>query len=230
MKKVISILACCLMLFGVFALIGCNNECDTDLAPILYRLDAVEQHLLTLQNGGNGSSQEIQGLLTEVARLEGLIEGLTTNTGNHTTAITNIQSALTALRDDLTALQTKVDNLPTAPVFRIHDLGDTFYYYNHGMRLFSIQVNPSDISPATSITITITNYNMPGFAPHNFLRARRGNLDGNFSTLLEFGAFPTPLPIGMYREFGAVREHQYLWFGTPVETNSMIPFVKFRIS
>jgi len=230
MKKIISIMACCLMLFGVFALVGCNNDCDVDLVPILYRLDAVEQQLLTLQNGVNGSSQEIQNLLTEVARLEGLIEGLTTSTGNHSTAISNIQSALTSLRDDLTALQTKVDNLPTTPVFRIHDLGDTFYYYNHGMRLFSIQVNPSEINPSESLSIVIKNYNMPGFAPYNFLRARRGNLVGNFSTIMEFGAFPTPLPIGMYREFGAVREHQYLWFGTPVGANSMIPFVKFRIS
>ncbi|MCL2234370.1 MAG: hypothetical protein FWC02_01665 [Firmicutes bacterium] len=204
------------------------------MTSILYRLGSIESRLNEIQNNGitngNNYSQDIQELFQEIARLEGLIEGLSTTVTNNSTAITNLQTALKSLRDDLTALQNSVNNLPSAPAFRIHGFNDPFVYYSHGMRVFSVMVDIHETN-TNGLIFIIHNYNMPGLSPHTFLRGRTGNLEGPFSPMMEFGEFTTPIAIGSYRRHSNLRgTHSYLWLGTAVGTNSMIPFAKFKVN
>jgi hypothetical protein len=226
MKKLIILLT---LLFVVVGLIGCGNnacDCDTDLSPIIARLSAVEAELATLQGGTNPISYQpqINNLLQEVARLEGLISGLTTS--NNT--ITNIQTALESLRNDLTALQNQVSNLPDSSINRIYQLGETFTFINHGLELFSLRLETSDVALA-GFSVWVTNINLPGYAPNDFLRVRAQNNDvwmtqGFSTTILNIGGLAG---LTINNSFTG----NYLWFGFPTQgTSSMIPFVIFSTS
>jgi len=115
---------------------------------------------------------------------------------------------------------------------RIFQLGETFTYVNHGLRLFSVRLERNTISP-TGFMLYITNHNMPGLAPNDFISGRAFNGTSFANAEISF----TVIAIGDTQRStlgggGVVTSATCIWFGTPSPTSdrAMIPFVRFNVS
>ena len=114
---------------------------------------------------------------------------------------------------------------PTIELNRVHQLGDTFTYVSQGLELFRIRVTVHPTFPE-SFAIIITNLNIPGAAPDDFVRYRRG-----ITSFVTLPISSSQLPLNLPTTFGSnFLATQYVWFGTPIGSgNSIIPFVVFRV-
>ena len=112
---------------------------------------------------------------------------------------------------------------------RIHQLGDTFVFTNHGQALFSIRVYVLS-AEETSFRITVTNINHLPFVVNDLVRTRNGN-----TTVTVTSAIATMTlhnfedSVTQSRSFGGLGVgNNYVWFGTPVG-DTIIPFAVFRV-
>ena len=147
------------------------EELQGDIADIQDQLSDIEDELEDLRADVDANALAIHYLLLDIVRLEGFITGHTTTTGNHATAISNIQSTLTTLRSDLTALQNQVNALPAAPALPVVRLGNPFYFYDFGIRLFSLTFFESPFTVSQDmILVNVTNYGFSSLVLGNTIR------------------------------------------------------------
>ena len=69
---------------------------------------------------------------------------------------------------------------------------------------------------------------MPNFSPHDFLIGRRQNIDGSNSGSMSFPAELVLIDNDLSTD--TPRIGKYLWIGTQVGNNSLLPFVQFQIN
>jgi len=111
---------------------------------------------------------------------------------------------------------------------KIYQLGETFTYISHGLELFSVKVE-RDITSPTGFSIFVTNHNMPGLAPNDFIRGRAHSPTGflTFSfvdSIVAINAVSTTFP-------SISSTTTCIWLGTPSPTSNraMTPFVRFNV-
>jgi len=225
---------------SMFAFVGCAN--GTDLSALEYKLAQLQRDLdeARKQGGipgpqgpagsqgptGNTGAQGPQGPAgNDGAQGPQGPQGETGNTGN--TGPQGETGAQGPAGNDGT------DGKDWQPTERIYQLGETFTKWNGSLRLFSIRVESHPTAPG-NIAFYITNYNMPNFFLHEFVRATTQNTLGTFVTnsftgsnvlginnSILVGATSFPSTIG-----------NYIWIGFPtnITTNSMIPYAVFSIN
>ena len=110
-----------------------------------------------------------------------------------------------------------------APEFRIYEIGETFTYVTHtGIPLFSIRVELSLSNPQDTIRIYITHHEP--FSPTTNPAGIR--LRGQLAT----SGYSTSTFEGLSNGGGnAFFAGNYAWFGWPLGTNGILPFVVFRV-
>jgi len=223
MKKLLILALCAVLAVSVFAFVGCS---DSALQDKIYRL---EQELEDLRNAiqGPAGPQGEQG--NPGAQGPAGPQGEQGNPGAQGPQGEQGNPGAQGPQGPAGPQGEPGQDAPTPELNRIYQLGETFVYYSHtGLRLFSIEVIPSIADPTGFLTITITNHNVPNFIPQDFLRGRRGGITGP-TVSVNFLASDA-IPIG--DEFGQhdTRAGSYLWIGTQVGNNSILPFVRFRIN
>ena len=109
---------------------------------------------------------------------------------------------------------------PPPVTYRVYQLGQTFTYHSMGMPMFSIRVELQGGEPVA----WVTNHSIPNFRAGHFIRAR-GELGSTF-TLSTTSAIPaeTPSVFGLW-----ITTTSYIWFGFPIDENSIIPYAIFNI-
>jgi len=144
---------------------------------------------------------------------------------------TELKNRIEQLEADNKALQAQIDLLianSEGEEFKIYEMGETFTYISAGIPLFSIKVepHPDPNAPNNYIHVSITNLNMPGFAPRAFVQGRYTSLDrwGNMTFsdyVLAIGA------IGTWG--GSSGTGEYLYLGFPTSNSVIIPYAIFRL-
>jgi len=239
MKKIIKIfiLTLCLSLLAL-PLVGCGNNTEFDPTYLLNRIEELERQL--------DEARELQGLPGPPGQ-QGQ-QGLTPHIGdNGNWWIGSTDTGVRAVGQDGNAGQSphignngnwwvgSTDTGVSAQVGqtlnRIYQLGQTFTFINHGLELFSIRVVRAGANP-TGISVTITNINMPGYAPSGFVRMRAQSSPGadtfatyNFSnTLLPIGGLPHTQGFDLFN-VGITQ----VYFGFPLAGDLMIPYAIFQV-
>jgi len=124
---------------------------------------------------------------------------------------------------------TNVSNCDCSPavINRIYQLGQTFTYVNHtGMELFSIYVNIHPEFPTDGVLIRIENLNSPNFRVNDFVRFQSKNIGlsyiGHINQMLSQGeCFNGSASFGSH-------SGNYIWFGFPINSTTIVPFVQYR--
>ena len=118
----------------------------------------------------------------------------------------------------------------TRPEFEILSINDTFTYYVMNVALFSIALEPSDFHGW--ISVRIINYNSPNFTVSSAIRLRLGNVLFTSHNLGDSVAVRNGAPVYINLNLNIIdsnSNNDYFWFGYPVGTNFINPFVVFRI-
>ncbi|MCL2860935.1 MAG: hypothetical protein FWE22_00770 [Firmicutes bacterium] len=206
MKKFTTILLACIMLLSVFVFVGCDSEFDS--TDLLNRIDQLEREL--------EEARELGGLPGPA--------GQTPHIGSNGNWWIGTQD---------TGVRAQGPSGPpgsgTTPEERIHQIGETFTYVTHsGLRLFSIRVELSLQDPNETVHLHITNLNMPGYAPGQFVMVRSLQSDGTFATSTFTG---NVLSLNETVAHGAPSTGTHIWIGWPtgVAWNTMIPYVIFQV-
>jgi len=142
--------------------------------------------------------------------------------------IKQLEQDYSKLEQDYSDLQSVVDSLlqSNSTDAKIYDLGETFTYVSAGISLFSIKVETHP-TVTNAVRVTITNLNMPGYAPNDFVKGRYPSGNG-FATM----TFSTAI-LSINEESvegGTVSASStYLYLGFPMANNAIIPYAIYKI-